>query len=191
MTSNFREELPSDAIALALMAADVHFRMDTSYHRALTKHVFIEANVAEGCDKKEQIRAETKLRSEDAKHALTFIWKSSDHVTEEALLKAGYERTAVNRALNSNALATQFSISGNVTDPDAITRIRLDISRIVKAANTFGLIEFFPDPKNRNRKPFRGTKLLHRLMMSVHLRNAQLIESLNSMHHTGSKRVSR
>ena len=191
MTSTTPKEFSSDAVALALMAADMHFSMDANYHRALEKVVFDGDSLRGGFDLKDQRRAESKLRSQEAKHALTFIWRSSDHVTLEMLIKAGYTEVCVSKNLNSNSLATDFCRVGGVGDPSAYARIKQDITRIVESANMFHLIDFFPDPTGKNCKPFKGTERLHSLMCRVHLKNAKLIQKLTQGPEITQKRVVR
>ncbi|MEM1150783.1 MAG: hypothetical protein AAGI03_09520 [Pseudomonadota bacterium] len=171
--------VPCEKVAVALMAADVHYRMDSNYHSALKRIVFRRENLSVNVDRKDQITFENKLATNAARNALTYIWRTSDEVTEEALAKSGYQKKATRERLTSRGLSKAFCFIGGVTDLDTLTRIEQDIARIVKAAHGYGLIEYDPNPPNKNSKPFHGTNLLHHLMTEVHLGNAKLINGLS------------
>jgi len=171
--------VPCEKVAVALMAADVHYRMDSNYYSELKRVVFRPENLAVGIDCKEQITTENKLATNAARNALTYIWRNSGEVTEKALAKSGYQQKTTREHLTSRGLSKAFCTIGDVKDLDTLTRIEQDITRIVKAAHTYSLIEYVLDPPNKNSKPFYGTNLLHRIMTEVHLGNAKLINSLS------------
>ena len=75
---------PSEKVALALMAADIHYRIDSNYYSALKRIVFRPENLAPKIDRKEQVTSENKLATNAARNALTYIWRNSDEVTEKA-----------------------------------------------------------------------------------------------------------
>jgi hypothetical protein len=171
--------LPSEKVAVALMAADIHYRMDSNYYTALKRIVFRPENLSTSVDRKDQVTFENKLATNAARNALTYIWRNSGEVTEEALAKSGYQQKAAREHLTSRGLSKAFCSIGGVTDLDTLTRIEQDIARIVKAAHAYGLIAYVSDPPNKNSKPFYGTNLLHHIMTEVHLGNAKLINGLS------------
>lgn len=168
----------TEKVALALMAADVQYRLDSNYLAALQEVVFRDENIAPGIDRKEQLTAQNKLATTEARNALTLIWRSSDSVTEEALSLAGYSRGKIHNNLNAHALAKEFCAIGGVSDLGALTRIQQDITRIIRAALAYRLIEYADDKSTKNKKPFKGTELLHVFLRKAYLGNAHIIQKL-------------
>lgn len=170
---------PCEKVAIALMAADIHYRIDSNYYSTLKRIVFHPENLAPEIDRKEKVTSENKLATNAARNALTYIWRNSDEVTEKALATSGYQQKAARDHLTSRGLSKAFCTIGGVNDLDTLARIEQDIARIVKAAHAYGLIAYSPNPPNRNSKPFYGTNLLHRIMTEFHLGNAKLISGLS------------
>ncbi len=172
-------EISSERVVLALMAADVHLRMDANYQVGLEQIVFLPENLRSGVDRKSQITAQNKLATNTAKYALTYIWRTSPFVSQKVLIRSGYQKNLDIDHLTSRGLAKVYCENGEVVDFDARASIEQDIGRIVKAAYAYGLIEYIAKPPRQNSKPFEGTQLLHRLMSELNTKNAILINDLN------------
>ena len=159
------------------MTADLQYRMEAQYHEALTLHVFRPENCRHSSDAQDQYSARNKLSTTIARQVLTYVWRRSEYVSPKALAGAGYPNQPHDEPITSHALAAEFCEVGGVSDLNALTRIQRDTSRIVAAANVYGLVEFGSTVVNK--KPFLGTELLHKLMMATHFPNALLIQSLS------------
>lgn len=172
-------EISPKTVTLALMTADVHLRMDASYQLGLEQIVFQAKNLKSGTDRKSQITAQNKLKTNTAKYVLTYVWRVSPCVPKQALIRSGYHDDLDVDELTSRGLAKVYCECAGVTGFDERSSVEQDVGRIVKAAHTYGLIEYISEPAKQNSKPFDGTRLLHSFMSEVNTRNAILINNLN------------
>lgn len=173
-------DLTPEKVRLAILAADIHFRMDSTYVAELERIVFHDYNLTKPIDAKELLSIENKLATKSARDTLTYIWRNSENVPGSDLEALGYGQRIPEAELTSRSLSKEFFRLEKNEDPDAFSAIERDISRIIKAALAYGLIEYIENPPNRNSRPIKGTPLLHRLITSVNLSNAQLIGGLKS-----------
>jgi hypothetical protein len=108
-----------------------------------------------------------RLCTMDGLRVLALVWKESEFITEQDLVRAGLHRLRPDKKINRNALGGALKRSAHRPEKcDAPDKYARRAQRIVDAAITFGLIEP-QDESTKNLKPLRATDRLHALMMDV------------------------
>lgn len=162
-------------LALAIGSALIFSKMAGTYRTVLEKTVF--PGFARQIQTDSNFKgARNKLRTQVSHDCLLVIWKESEFVPAFVLETMEIKKSFAGTDVTKNGLSTLYCRQSGLSDPAEIAAMRTDVDRICNAAECFGLIEFLE--KKANKRPLVGTKLLHDVMMHVHIENARWIEAV-------------
>ena len=113
---------------------------------------------------KDRIRFQKLLASEEARTILTIIWKESDLVSKQELIKGGIAGRAFPMGISCHALGV-----GVATDKNEVAATVTRVRNIVVAAHSYGLIR--RQRVHAKQTSIRAEKLLHDVMLTLGKKN--------------------
>ena len=147
-------------VVAGLRAAALGQAMSANHLAVLTELVFDLPDVTG----KERVRFQRLLASEEARAVLNIIWKESDLVSEQELIKAGYTGRAFPMGISCHALGVSLAADKNEVAA-TVTRVR----NVVVAACSYGLAH--RKQVHAKQTSITATKLLHDVMLTLGEKN--------------------